>query len=322
MRPQEIDAIGAALGGSVVTSRTLAGGFSHETCALTLADGRVVVVRLGGTDPAVEAAVMSAARGHVPVPEVLLVLPAGDDLRPAMVVEHVTGTPLSRVLAAAGGPAGGGDEPGLRALGAEVGRTVAAIGTVRFDRPGFFADERLTVRAERPWSEQLPEVARACMDATTRLDPATRRAWVKLCAGHAPALERVDGYARLVHADVNPKNILVTRAAGGWRVTAVLDWEFAYSGCPYGDAANMARLGVGYPHGFLDGFRDAFAGHRPDGLAFDGDWSYLGEVLDMFALSDLVTRPEGHPVADQAAELIRARVARAPGSRNERQTGH
>jgi hypothetical protein len=32
-------------------------------------------------------------------------------------------------------------------------------------------------------------------------------------------------------------------------------------------------------------------------------------VFDMFALSDLVTRPEGHEVADQAAEVIREWVA-------------
>jgi hypothetical protein len=37
----------------------------------------------------------------------------------------------------------------------------------------------------------------------------------------------------------------------------------------------------------------------------DRDWVYLGRVMDMFALSDLAARPEGHPVADQAAAEIR-----------------
>jgi aminoglycoside phosphotransferase (APT) family kinase protein len=324
MRPKEIDGIGTALGGTVVTTRTMAGGFSHETCLLTLADGRAVVARLGGPDPAVEAAVMAAAREHVPVPEVLHVLPpAGEDTRPAMVVEYVAGTPLSRVLTKAAAPRRPGDtdpaadadeadEADLRELGAEVGRVVAHIGAVAFERPGFFADRHLTARAERPWSAQLPEFAETCMATTTRLDPKTRRAWVALCAEHAPALTRADGYARLVHADVNPKNILVSRAPGGWRVSAVLDWEFAYSGCPYGDAANMARFRADYPRGFLDGFQEAFAAHRPDGLPLAGDWAYLGDVLDMFALSDLVTRPDGHPVADQAAERIRSWVADGP----------
>jgi hypothetical protein len=38
----------------------------------------------------------------------------------------------------------------------------------------------------------------------------------------------------------------------------------------------------------------------------EGDWLYLGRVLDMFALSDLVTRPRANPVADRAAAVIRA----------------
>jgi Ser/Thr protein kinase RdoA (MazF antagonist) len=139
--------------------------------------------------------------------------------------------------------------------------------------------------------------------APERLDAAARRAWVEMCAAHAPALADIDGQARLVHADINPKNILVTR--GGWRVDAVLDWEFASSGCPYADAANMARFAAGYPAGFLDGFRTAFADCQPGAVPPAKNLEYLGRVLDMFALSDLATRPLGHPIADQAAEQIR-----------------
>ncbi|MDA8324358.1 MAG: hypothetical protein M0030_31705, partial [Actinomycetota bacterium] len=76
-----------------------------------------------------------------------------------------------------------------------------------------------------------------------------------------------------------------------------------------GDAANMARFGAGYPPGFLDGFGAAFAGSQPAGVPPEPDWAYLGRVLDMFALSDLVTRPAGNPVAGQAAALIRQWVA-------------
>jgi aminoglycoside phosphotransferase (APT) family kinase protein len=228
MRPAEVHGIAAALGSSVVGTSTLAGGFSHETCLLTLTDGKVVA-RLGGTDPAIEAAVMAAAGRHVPVPQVLLVMTSaavGDTARPAMVLEYIAGTPLSRMLS-------GGEFSGtlLGDLGAEVGRVVAGVGAVTFERRGFFADVHLTVRAERPWSQQLSEVAETCMAATpeTRLDRATRRAWVDLCSAHASTLVSIDDHTQLVHADINPKNILVTRTRGGWRVDAVLDWEFSYS---------------------------------------------------------------------------------------------
>jgi hypothetical protein len=332
MRAEEMKAIAAALGVEVVATRMLAGGFSHETTLLELAGGGAVVSRLGGPDPAVEAAVMESGRRHVPVPEVLLVLPSVAGGRPAMVLEHVAGTPLDIVLADPGsvladpevlmsgpgivgsGPEVGlsGPEPGryageLRALGVEVGRVVAGIGGAGFDRPGFFGGSDLAVAAGPPWSGQLPAFAETCMSKVpaSRLDPAVRAAWAGLCAAHAPALTRVDGWAMLVHADMNPKNVLVTRAADGWRVDAVLDWEFSFSGCPYADAANMLRFGADYPAGFTEGFREGFGAYLPP----DDDWAYLGHVLDMFALSDLVTRPAGHPVADRAGEEIGRWVA-------------
>lgn len=294
MRSDEARSVAEALGSTVVATRPLAGGFVHETHLLTLTDGQVVV-RLGGADPAIEAAVMTAARRHVPVPRVLGVLPAGR--RQAMVLEYVTGTLLSEVLEA------GAADP--RALGTEVGRVAARIGTPEFTHPGFFADAGLAVTREQPWSRQLPEFADKCMATTPHLDAVTREAWAALCATHAPALTAVDARSRLVHSDLNPKNILVTRASEGWRVDAVLDWEFSYSGCPYADAANLTRFGADYPEDFLAGFHAAFA----DGLPAGRDWAYLGRVLDMFALSDLVTRPVGHPVADQAAALIQRWVA-------------
>lgn len=302
MRTEELQGVEAALGSKIVTTSVLAGGFSHETCLLTLADGPVVA-RFGGGDPAIEAAVMAVARGHVPVPEVLLVLPGVDDrARPAMVIEYVDGDVLSGVLDA--GELGRSD---AAELGAEVGRVVAGVAVVGFDRRGFFVDGDLAVKEEPPWSEQLVAVAEGCMAAAPadRLDGATRRAWVQLCAAHASALDRIDGHTRLVHADINPKNILVSRVGRGWRVDALLDWEFSYSGSPYADAGNMARFGADYPAGFLDGFRAGFAERPPADLPLVDDWAYLGRVLDMFALSDLTTRPVGHAVADQAAEQIR-----------------
>ncbi|MEU4564289.1 phosphotransferase [Actinoplanes sp. NPDC023936] len=292
---ERLESVAQALGSRVVSTSRLAGGFSHETLLVTLADRRVVV-RFGGSDPAIEAGVMAAARRHVPVPEVLLVTPS------ATVIEYVEGVVLSDVLA--------GDLGRREAaeLGAEVGRTVAGVARVEFGRRGFFTGASLDVAEERPWSEQLAEVAEHCMSAAPagRLDAETRRGWVKLCAVHARALREIDWHTRLVHSDINPKNILVARLDSGWEVRSLLDWEFSYSGSPYADAANMARFSDDYPAGFRDGFRDGFAGNQS--LPVAADWAYLGDVLDMFALSDLTTRPVGHIVADRAAEHIRRLV--------------
>jgi aminoglycoside phosphotransferase (APT) family kinase protein len=285
MRAGDGERIAAVLGGRLAGVTTLAGGYSHETMLLELGDRRVVA-RFGGQDPAVEAAVMALA--PVPVPEVLLV--ESD----AMAIAFVEGTVLSRVLE---------EPPGdVDALGAEVGRVIARIGDVRFDAPGFFTGDNLAVGPMPPWSEQLVPFVERCMGKTERLDAEERRSFVELCVTQAPALVAIDGEARLAHGDVNPKNILVARSAGGWRVTAVLDWEFAYSGSPYADAANMARFGADYPPGFLTGFEAGFESHEPR----HPQWRRLGRVMDLFALADLVTRPAGNGVADQAAAIIRS----------------
>jgi aminoglycoside phosphotransferase (APT) family kinase protein len=170
VRPEAEETITNALGSAVIQTRTLADGFSHETSLMTLTDGQVVV-RLGRSDPAIEAAVMAAAGNYVPVPQVLGTLPASaDGARAAMLLEHVRGTLLSDVLAR-----DRIDRTRLDELGAEVGRLIATISQVKFDRPGFFADAALTISPQPPWSTRL--------------------------AG-------IDDHTRLVHSDVNPKNIL------------------------------------------------------------------------------------------------------------------
>jgi len=71
----------------------------------------------------------------------------------------------------------------------------------------------------------------------------------------------------------------------------------------------MTRFSDEYPVGFTTEFRAGFAGNLPAGLSGAGDWAYLGRIFHMFALSDLVIRPPGHAVADQAARQIRRWVA-------------
>jgi hypothetical protein len=90
----------------------------------------------------------------------------------------------------------------------------------------------------------------------------------------------------------------------------VLDWEFSYSGCAYADAANMLRFASDYPPAFVDGFRRAYGA----AVGPDVDWVRLGRVMDLFALSDLLTRPPGHPVAGRAAiEVARWAEQGLPG---------
>jgi hypothetical protein len=109
------------------------------------------------------------------------------------------------------------------------------------------------------------------------------------------------GARQLVHSDFNPKNILVADGT----VTAVLDWEFAFSGSPLFDVGNMLRFVGDYPPAFENGFVNGFAGnggHLPPG------WRRISAALDLFALADLLTRPPDRPIPAQVARLIRKRL--------------
>jgi aminoglycoside phosphotransferase (APT) family kinase protein len=273
------------MGVRIRSLKALAGGYSHHT-VLVDTDGAGLVMRFGGPRPDIEAAVMRRAADVVPVPPVRFV---NDD---CLVIDHVPGMLLSEAMCSGLDPAG---------LGRTISESLCRVGTIGFERPGFFSDERLTVTPQPSWSRLLPEVVADCMTRQDRLDHDETVAWLALCERAASRLPAVDGMARLVHADANPKNVLVRHTRQGWRVAAWLDWEFAHSGCPYADAANMLRFGQDYPPEFIAGFCNGYSADRSDCLE-------LGQAFDLFSLSQLLLRPVGHPIGDRVEELVRQRL--------------
>lgn len=98
----------------------------------------------------------------------------------------------------------------------------------------------------------------------------------------------------LVHADYDPANILVDDQSGRWRVSAVLDWEFAFSGSPLCDVANMLR----YAHQMPSDFEEAFLGAlRVAGMEFPKDWRISVDLLNLLSLLDCLRRcvPDQRP---------------------------
>jgi aminoglycoside phosphotransferase (APT) family kinase protein len=288
-------------GRRVVAERDLTGGYSNQNTLITMDDGGEFVLRRyrGANACAVETALAGRLTGVVPIPEVI----AADDTgkaagEPVLLSAFVHGRPVGEVLTAAT----------AAELGREVGATLAAIGSVTFAAPGFFADARL---------EPGPPGA----EPTAGLD-----AWVDRClregnaAGHlteteqqrlrdyaaeaTPPLAALAGSSRLVHADYNPKNILAGRAGDGWRVVAVLDWEYAFSSSPLYDVGNMLRFPR--PSGFADAF---LAGFRANGGELPPDWRQLSRALDLYSLADFLTRPVEHRYFGRAITRIRAMVS-------------
>lgn len=295
--------LGAVLPGQQVTGLSrLGGGYRNRNTRLDLDDGESLVLRQyevdrAGTTCAVEAAVLQRLRGVAPVPQLVAADPDGQAAgEPVLLTELVPGTPLSVLLA----------EPGAdhRGLGRAAGRALAALGTVRFARGGFFTDGTL-----EPSAADLPDgLARfvdACLEAGPApgvLSPAEVAGLRSLARAAEPLAARAAGARQLVHSDYNPKNLL----ASGTSVTAVLDWEFAFSGSPLHDVGNMLRFE--HPPGFSGGFADGF---RAGGGDLPPDWREISAALDLYALADLLTRPVSHPYFGRAVSAVRARLSRA-----------
>ena len=287
----------------VVAARALTGGYSNVNVLVTMAGGGEFVLRRYRRDNAcaVEAALAARLDGVLPVAPVVAADPTGSSAgEPVLLSVFVAGRPVGEVL---GGPAAPVAE-----LGRSVGSTLARIGSVSFGAPGFFADERLEPgpAGAEPTSGLDVFVGR-CLDegnAAGHLSDAEQHGLRRYTERAAPELAALRGSRRLVHADYNPKNLLAARRDGRWRVTAVLDWEFAFSSSPLFDVGNMLRdpRPAGFAEAFVDGFRHG-GGELPE------NWRRLSRALDLYSLADFLTRPVEHRYFRRAIERIRGLLA-------------
>ncbi len=277
--------------------RPLSGGYSGETFLVT-AGGEQAVLRLYARNPAraaVDRALLERVRGLLPVPRVLeaVTVPEGPGRPPFLLLEALPGDRLDVVLPAA-------DAPLRRRLGEAVAGVLVLLATERMPRAGWFPDATL---------DPVPFPA-AAADPVSWLDAHLGRPWfAALSTPERDALRAVARQARelarratrvaLVHADVNPKNLLVDPATGG--VTGVLDWEFAYAGSPLGDVGNLLRFET--PTEFAGAVVRSYEARAPDVPA---GWLAVARALDLLALVELAARTARNPVVDGARELLLA----------------
>jgi aminoglycoside phosphotransferase (APT) family kinase protein len=286
----------------ILHASALTGGYSNANILLITNTGDRYVLRryLHHNTCAVETALAGRLAGIVPVAEVIAADPDGAAAnQPVMLSRFLPGDLVSTVL------------PELapreaRELGRSVGAVLAAIGTVTFPRPGFFDGPDLVPGPDgmEPTAD-LPVFVDRCLrtgNAHHALTPAEQQALRQHSTQVAPVLGAVHGSHQLVHSDFNPKNLLAAHHHGAWTITAVLDWEFAFSGTPLFDVGNMLRFRNELPEAFTDGF---LTGYDTTGGCLPDNWRELSQTLDLFAIADFLTRPTEHPFFGKAIDLVR-----------------
>jgi aminoglycoside phosphotransferase (APT) family kinase protein len=286
-------------GRRIAGERTLTGGYSNHNVLVTMADGGRFVLRryLGANRCTVEAALARRLAGVVPVPEVVAV---GETSEPVMLSTFVAGRPVTEVI----------DGPDAAHVGREVGAVLAALGSVTFAAPGFFGGATLEPDGSET-TAGLDYFVDRCLregNADGHLSTAEQDALRDYATEVSPELAALAGSRRLVHADYNPKNLLMQDG----KLTAVLDFEYAFSSAPLFDVGNMLRFPrhPDFVAAFVAGFRDG-GGELPP------HWRELSRALDLYSLADFLTRPVDHRYFARSLDRIRALLSERRAAQRE-----
>jgi aminoglycoside phosphotransferase (APT) family kinase protein len=104
---------------------------------------------------------------------------------------------------------------------------------------------------------------------------------VSACANSIPEMND----ANLTHGDYDPANILVKEDQGEWKISAILDWEFAHSGTYLLDMGLMLR----YSHKMPTYVETSFIrGVEECGIALPSDWKKQAKLMDLLCLLQLL----------------------------------
>jgi len=280
MPPAAIEArLHAALPAARVTAaRPLAAGLRNTNYRLEIEGGpSPLVLRLYVADPEAcprEAAVLARVAGRVPAPRVVHSSPASNP--PFALLCWLDGWPLDQVLRDC-------DDASALQLAAACGTALTAVHKTRFPAPGFFGPDATVVRPMPAWAPTV--ISTLDGPAGERLGPRLATKIRHAVESNAPMVEVAWSDAVLVHGDFKPWNLLARRRAGGWRLTGVLDWEFACAGSKLLDFATFLRDEAGRPPGFGAAFADAY---RSAGGQLPEEWRGLTRLIDLLNLMQML----------------------------------
>ncbi|SCA64185.1 Uncharacterized protein SCG7086_CM_00020 [Chlamydiales bacterium SCGC AG-110-P3] len=192
------------------------------------------------------------------------------------------------------------DRKDMATLMEEAGSILAKIHRFHFERSGFL-DENLSI-SQPIDREGYTAFAKGCLKHPTvrsKIDEAQIGEigrHFKRFAKFLPGAEE----CCLVHADYDPANILIDCQNGRWGITAILDWEFAFSGSPLCDVANMLRYSHHMPEAFEEGFLNSL---RIAGTELPEGWRISVHLLNLLSLLDCLVRCPPSERPNQCADI-------------------
>jgi aminoglycoside phosphotransferase (APT) family kinase protein len=294
-------------GRRVIELQPLTDGLRNANFKLRLnGTPELVVLRLYEHDASLcqkEIDLMRLAGGSVPVAEVIHAEPQGlEEIPPFMLMSYIEGITFLTLKRS-------GDTEAIAQAAHSAGETLAAIGRIRFSKPGWIGPGPAVTVPLMEGADAMPRFVDLCLASANlqqRMHAELRDRTRALMWSYASQLDLLDNQTCLVHGDFSRRNLLVERLGERWKVSAVLDWEFAVSGPSLIDMANFLRYEresrpLAEPH-FSAGYRQA-GGKLPD------DWRRLTRIVDLVALCEMLTRDQlPDDVVADLVEIVRATV--------------
>lgn len=295
--------------GVVRVERTF-GGLANTNFKLELSSPsgvRPVLLRYWQRDQqqsAKEIALLSFVGQRVPVPALLASGDADPDFSlPFAFMQWIDGERLD-TLAPRLAPAA------LTEVGRRVGGALAAIHGFAFDRQGFFSADL----APRDDLDMDMRGIMAWLDHCLREGPGGERLGAALTEALFASVAR-EGHVlssawssqpTLTHSDFNGSNILLHgEPEGGWRIAAILDWEFAFAGGPSFDFGNLLRPPLGDDAAFMSGVT---GGYRAAGKQLPEGWLEASRFADLLSWVDFVSQPVCGAAVIKSARFMISRV--------------
>ncbi|HEY3269422.1 MAG TPA: aminoglycoside phosphotransferase family protein [Armatimonadota bacterium] len=277
-------------GARVTASCPMSGGHVNTNYRVEVSGrAHAYVVRLHARGAAVaekERAILRLVARRVPVPEVIWTGVADmPGAPPLTVLRWVEGQPMHEVLAS-------GSDEDAEQCAAAAGAALPAIGSFAFRQSGFLGPD---LAVDEPMGP-LGQGVRSFVEFSLFKGPARERVpeemksrlWT-FAMRYCHRLNGLREKACLGHADYHGGNIVMSRSGGGWRVAAVVDWEFAWSGSPIIDVGIfLRRTARRFPAAqapFLAAYAAAGGEFPPDGLT-------LARTADLVNLLTFLNRED------------------------------
>jgi len=291
------------LGGSEIESvSVLTGGFVNSNYRLVLSDHRSLVLRIGARpgDLKKELRVLKHVQDTVPVPAVIAQDFSGS--HPFALLEFIEGTLLSDSLSSL-------DPSELTKVAFEAGISLQTIHSFDLGKAGFFNENFVFSPAFENFGGSLYDYICSSLAGgrvRERLGETLAECALECVRAKRDVYWSIPNSTRLIHCDYNLKNILIRSIGSGWKVAAILDWEFAIGGSPLVDIGNFLRFEDELPAGFSESF---VGGYTSGAIGLPSNWREIARLLDLAAMMNFLEGKEEAPrTFHTAVSVIRKTV--------------